>query len=174
MAATGFSAGVGLRSEVVRSFELGLEAAFSLNNMDVSDLRRAMQATIPGLNVESGNWLLFWILGDIGFRVHLSSSEWFYGRGMVGAMMGNSPEITIKYLTVTSTQGAASATVFAYGFGAGVVIGSRFDIGVRYLEAQPEYSVTAIATGGPQPVSVSNRIKQSTGVLQVTVGVFVN
>jgi len=65
-----------------------------------------------------------------------------YGKMYTGVMIGNLPEIKIAIAGASGRQSAESATAFGYGFGGGMVIKDRFDLGVRYFTAEPEYEVT--------------------------------
>jgi hypothetical protein len=86
-----------------------------------------------------------------------------YATAQVGLLYGFVPQreaklgVSIPFVNVnanaTVLQPAASAAAFAYSVGAGVLIGDRVNIGLRYLSASPEYSndvKTSIQSNGLQ------------------------
>lgn len=80
------------------------------------------------------------------------------------------PFVNIKADAVVS-QASAQASAFAYGIGAGLLIGDRVNIGARYVASSPEFSTdiktTVNASGIPGTVAVP-------GLGQVNTQTFVN
>ena len=52
------------------------------------------------------------------------------------------------------------------GFGLGVILSEKFDIGLHYFTSEPEYEVTVQGGGN----TVSGKFKQPTSVFQLMVG----
>jgi hypothetical protein len=162
----GFSAGAEFTSEVSTGFELGLLGNLSYNSLDDATIQSQAQNVIPGVKVSTTNWLLINLMGSMGFNASVSENSNFYGRGYIGVMFGSSPEIKLTANSNTVTQSSATATTVSFGFGTGVIVNNQFDIGLRYLTAEPEYNVTASGGGS----SASGKFTQPSSVILLSLG----
>lgn len=170
LATTGFSLGVQFASEVSQNLELGVIGLVSYHGVDKEEAEGQFGSLLPGANLEVGHWLLIWLMGGIGFNIPISPSANFYGRGLLGVLVGRSPEFSATYWEIKATLNPAMALAAGYGFDVGVII-NRVNIGFRLLAAEPEYKVTGKAEGYGQQYTDTFNIRQPTSAIQLTIGI---
>lgn len=174
-ASSGFAVGFdGAFGSDVAALSAGL--LFAINSSDVS----SQFSSIGGASGESGSWKNFW--GTVGGRVFasLTPSIRLYGEGVIGTLIGVSPELkltitvrdptTFGTITVSATQEPSTAVAFAYGVGVGITI-SRFSLAFRFLTGEPEYEFKATASGAGTSATVTQKYKQPTSLIILTAGI---
>jgi hypothetical protein len=132
----------------------------SVNSVDLSFLQNF------GVSADAGSWTLVWAVTGLKVFGNVSPEVELYGFGQAGLLFGTAPQITLTVGPNRATQNSASATAFGFSFGAGINI-RHVSLSVRYLSAEPEYSVTASGTGG----TASGIIKQPTSCVAITGGI---
>jgi hypothetical protein len=168
VAQTGLALGTEFSSEVARHFILGIGVMFDLNSMDAAEIEKVVQTAsgFSNAHVDAGTWDLFWFMGGAGFNAPLTSVTDLYGGGSLGLLVGISPNLTLRNGSSEGHSNSATAKSIAYGLGLGIVVDTRYDIGLRYLYGEPEYNVTSVSGS----MSSTSKAKQPTSVIQFTVG----
>jgi len=176
-AKTGFSAGVEYNTKIKKDLEVGVIGNLSMNGMDEAAMEKTFTEIIyyltghPGpWNLTTSSWLNIDLMGSAGFRTEVSPTVDIYGRGYMGLSIGFMPEIKLTSAIVNVVQTSATAASFGYGLGAGIIINRQFDIGVRYLSAEPEFETTASGGG----LSYTDKYSQPMGRIQLQVGYVFN
>jgi hypothetical protein len=176
-AKTGFSAGVEYNTKIKKDLEVGVMGNLSMNGIDEAAMEKTFTEAIYYLTGHHGPWNLTtssWhsidIMGSVGFRTDISPAVDIYGRGYMGLSIGFMPEIKLTSAIVNVVQTSATAAAFGYGLGAGIIIDRRFDIGIRYISAEPEFETTASGGG----FSFTDKSTQPMGRVQLQVGYVFN
>jgi hypothetical protein len=143
-AKSGFAAGIegSIGGELLRG---SYGVTLSFNGSDFGSVLAGIGSVPSNLsvNVESGSWTNIWLMLGGGLGGKLSPSFEVRGEGLLGALVGLSPEITMTARSTTGQTASASidkatAAALAYGVGFGITV-SHFDIAFRYLTGSPEY-----------------------------------
>jgi hypothetical protein len=176
-AALGFGFGIELTTEVVRGFELGVFGVICHNAMSKDEVathfRKLLGRAFVGTSAT--NWQLLWLAGEAGLRSQLSTSSDFYARSNLGVLWGNGPEFSISTAPPYPerfSQSSASGTGLAYGFAAGIIVKNRFDIGIRFLAAQPAYNITQTSYyySGTKSGSIKAGYSHATSIILLAFG----
>ncbi len=166
-ASLGFHAGAEFTSRIIGGFEVGLTGGLAVNSVD-EDFFKRLVAEVP-VAVKTGSWFDFQFLANTGYFLDAGSLFTFYGRGYGGLVIGTSPTVSYNIAggyTTSVREESGTGAAFGYGIGGGMMIGRNLDVGVRYLIAQPEYTVT-ITDGN---TSISNKFKQRMDIVEFSVG----
>ena len=176
-AKTGFSAGVEYNTKIKKDLEVGVMGNLSMNSIDEVAMEKTFTEVIyyltghPGpWNLTTSSWLNIDIMGSAGFRTDVSPTVDIYGRGYLGLSIGFMPEIKLTSAIVNVMQTSATAAAFGYGLGAGMIIDRHFDIGIRYISAEPEFETTASGGG----FSFTGKSSQPMGRVLLQVGYVFN
>ncbi|MCH8941602.1 MAG: hypothetical protein IIA48_04070, partial [Bacteroidetes bacterium] len=157
--------GFGLMIEASKLFSENVNwttsISLAINEVDGNTLSNQLGATVT-----VGKYITTWALTGLGFDAPITPSFTIYGLGQVGLLVSKFPDITITGIGTSISQTTKITTAFAYGFGAGFIIG-KVNIGVRYYSSEPEYEQTG-SIGG---VTSTVKVKLPAKILQVMFGV---
>ena len=168
LAKTGFGFGAEVTKEAGKFFEYGIVGTLNVSSMDGAAIESQFRSILGtnAVTVDAGSWVLVSALGTAGFNVEVSPTTRLYGKSKLGLMHGKSPELNFIVNGTGISQNSASSTAVSFGFGLGVILSEKFDIGLHYFTSEPEYEVTVQGGGN----TVSGKFKQPTSVFQLMVG----
>ena len=137
----------------------------AFNSFDESSLQKQIEDY--GGSISTGNYYTTWIMTGIGYETSINPATKIYFEGQIGLLLSSFPDITFFYETISITQTTKMATAFAYGFGGGIAF-NKFNIGMRYYTAKPEYEQSASYGGDVYKAKVS----LPASILQLMVGIY--
>ena len=174
LAKTGF--GFGLEyDKPIENTNLNLVFTGLLNShsVDASEIEKNLQSYDADATVDVGSYLLFWITAGIGFQSEMSPNANLYGNLQIGLLHGKVPEMTMTLPSsdIKGVSESASSTVFGLGIGGGIIFSDKYDIGLHYYTAEPEYEVTTKTTSSTLGNSSSSiKAKQPTASINLLFG----
>jgi hypothetical protein len=140
-------------------------AYFSVANNNID--KTALNASFSSLginfnNLETGSYTSIWGLGGIKFLSDLSPTSKGYFNFLLGFFYGDMPDIKGDILssgnTFHYTEESNYALAFAYGINFGFIF-NRFNAGLSFLGADPEYEVTETIKNNNAQVTASTKQK---------------
>ncbi|HLP60382.1 MAG TPA: hypothetical protein VK186_16190 [Candidatus Deferrimicrobium sp.] len=144
----------------------------SVNSMDQKALSSFVQTQTGSYNVSVTAGSYVTVMGLYGIKVKgpLSPTASIYGQAQAGFLFSSMPDwsITVSPSSYPSSPSTVTeafdwASTIAYGFGGGLELKDKFNIGVRYIGGSPEYTMTVKTT--------TTKMRLSTSILQIVFGV---
>ena len=163
----GFSGGVEYTLRLLSPYEIGLLGNISINGTDEGALRH-ISSDISS-NTTSGSWYLYSVLLSGGVTKDFTPELGLHGRVYVGFTGGSSAEFSFYNLNGSGSyiiQKSTFASTFGYGVGAGATVNNMWDINIRFLMSNPEF--TTNWTDGRQ--IIDKKFTQPAGMLTLTLG----
>lgn len=171
-ASMGWALGAELASKVGQNFEVGVIGLFDYHPVDDAAMGSRAQGVVQGGvgNLDSGPWLITWLMVGVGLNAELSPTSRGYGKFHVGALIAGSPEIRNFSNGSVATQSATTGTSAGFGFKLGAVVQKKYDIGLHLLEGQPSFETTIHRNGKVE----NTRFRQTVKAVQLMLGVMIN
>jgi len=168
-AKSGFVAGIEWNSSG-QTIQAVLGTVVSFNGSDFGAVIAGVGSVSPTVtvNVESGSWTGIWPMFGVRVTGAISPTVRIHGEGLLGALIGLSPEITVAARSTTGQSASvtidrATGAAVAFGGGIGITI-SHFDLSVRYYAGSPEYEFKSNG-------QTLGKGKQPSSLVFVTVGI---
>ncbi len=122
-----------------------IDLTFILNSMDLSVLEELFSDPGTEVNIDAGKWANIPLVSGLQYAGRVSPTLEIYVVGLAGLNLVKAPsaDITVTAFgeTVNSKIDYDTGTSFAYGFGGGVLLNKKFNIGVRYYGlGTPQFS----------------------------------
>lgn len=141
-ASTGFSVGTEIVSKFLLDSELGFSGILCLYPFNVKAFLQSQPSLPKGVPIESGPWILIWPTASFGYTYPFSDFLSIYGRVHAGLFYGIYPEISItEFGSPKITRNLSIKVAFGSGIGVGGIINKKFDVGIRFLSALPDYDL---------------------------------
>ncbi len=163
----GFNGGIEYTLRIHSPYEIGILGSVSVNGTDEGALRRI--SSDVSSNTSGGTWYLYSALLSGGVGTDLTPELGIHGRIYAGFTGGSSAEFSFYNLNGSGgyvIQKSTWASTFGYGIGTGITLSNSWDINLRYLASNPEY--TSNWTDGRQ--ITDKKFTQPSGILTLTLG----
>ncbi len=134
----GYSFSADVTYPLTNWFGLTAGPCISWNGVDGSVL------SLPsGLTPDMGTWTTFWLFAGAQSGVAASPDVDFTGILQFGFFSGQSPEVEFSYAGSIIHQESSRATSGCWRVGIGIELRHKVFVDLRYMRANPEYTVTA-------------------------------
>lgn len=122
-----------------------------------------------------GSWTTIWPMTGVRYFGTTSPTIGIYGIGQIGLLLGSTPEVSVTSGGSRVTSKSKSSSALAFGFGGGLIIKNRFNVGIRYITAQPQYdlqqTVTISLPGFQSTQTITGKADAPTSLFQLVVGI---